>query len=126
MPRCTLAFGLRTALELIGLSLALAGGAVAAQPVAVPVSDAEVVRGDASIANVALVFNVGAGFEPAMSILETLAERQQRCTFFVMGWGAERHPDVLRQIAAAGPDIARPGHSSLDLPPSGNPHGRPD
>src|ERR687885_530431 len=81
----------------------------------VAVSDEEVLRGDPSLANIALVFNVGAGFEPATSILDTLAERQQRATFFVMGWWAEKHPDVLRQIADGGHEIASHGHSIFDL-----------
>jgi peptidoglycan/xylan/chitin deacetylase (PgdA/CDA1 family) len=81
----------------------------------VPVSDAEVARGDPALPNVALVFNVGAGFEPATSVLDTLADRQQRATFFVMGWWAERHPDLLRQIADGGHEIASHGHSIFDL-----------
>src|SRR5260370_15728697 len=81
----------------------------------VPVSDSEVSSGDPSLPNIALVFNVGAGYEPATSILETLADRQQHATFFVMGWWAYRHPDVLRQIASGGHEIASHGHSIFDL-----------
>jgi peptidoglycan/xylan/chitin deacetylase (PgdA/CDA1 family) len=81
----------------------------------VPVSDEEVVRGDPSLANMALVFNVGAGYEPATAILDALADRQLHATFFVMGWWAERHPDQLRQIAAGGHEIASHGHSIFDL-----------
>jgi peptidoglycan/xylan/chitin deacetylase (PgdA/CDA1 family) len=81
----------------------------------VPVSDAAVVSGDPNLANVALVFNVGAGFEPATAILDTLADHQQHATFFVMGWWAARHPDVLRQIAGGGHEIASHGHSIFDL-----------
>ena len=32
-----------------------------------------------------------------------------------MGWWAERHPDVLRQIAAGGHEIASHGHAIFDL-----------
>jgi peptidoglycan/xylan/chitin deacetylase (PgdA/CDA1 family) len=78
-------------------------------------SDAEVVRGDPQSPNVALVFNVGAGFEPGTAILDVLAEHDQHVTFFVMGWWAERHPDLLRQIADAGHEIASHGHSIFDL-----------
>jgi peptidoglycan/xylan/chitin deacetylase (PgdA/CDA1 family) len=78
-------------------------------------SDAEVVRGDAQLPNIALVFNVGAGFEPGTAILDVLAEHDQHVTFFVMGWWAERHPDLLRQIADAGHEIASHGHSIFDL-----------
>ena len=86
-----------------------------AQQASVAVSDEEVLQGDPSRPNIALVFNVGAGFEPATSILDTLAEHQQRATFFVMGWWAEKHPDLLRQIADGGHEIASHGHSIFDL-----------
>ena len=86
----------------------------AEQP-SVPVSDREVVRGDPEQPNLALVFNVGAGFEPGTSILDSLAEKDQRVTFFVMGWWAERHPDVLRDIADRGHEIASHGHRIFDL-----------
>jgi peptidoglycan/xylan/chitin deacetylase (PgdA/CDA1 family) len=94
--------------------LALAAPARAAEP-NVPASDTAVVQGDPNLPNVALVFNVGAGFEPATAILDTLAERNLRATFFVMGWWADKHPDELRQIATAGHDIASHGHSIFDL-----------
>src|SRR5437870_5095325 len=99
---------------LVGLSLLASGVARANQP-AVPVAEDEVLHGDPTVASMALVFNVGAGFEPATGILDTLAERQQHATFFVMGWWAERHPDVLRQIADGGHEIASHGHSIFDL-----------
>jgi peptidoglycan/xylan/chitin deacetylase (PgdA/CDA1 family) len=98
----------------VAVVLLLVAPVRADQP-SVPISDEEVTHGDADLANVALVFNVGAGYETATSILDTLAERQQRATFFVMGWWAERHPDVLRQIAAGGHEIASHGHSIFDL-----------
>jgi peptidoglycan-N-acetylglucosamine deacetylase len=94
---------------ILGLLLALM-----AQP-AVPVSDQEVLRGDPTQPNVALVFNVGAGFEPAPEILDTLRAKDQKVTFFVMGWWAEQHPDVLRQIADGGHEIASHGHAIFDL-----------
>src|SRR5262245_294583 len=97
------------------LLLTLGQAPVAAQQSTVPVSSAEVTRGDPAQAKLALVFNVGAGFEPAPSILETLAEHDQHVTFFVLGWWAERHPDVLRQIADAGHEIASHGHAIFDL-----------
>ncbi|GAC1316287.1 MAG: hypothetical protein NVSMB2_08990 [Chloroflexota bacterium] len=63
----------------------------------------------------ALVLNVGAGFEPATGILDTLAEKNVRTTFFVMGWWAEANPVVLGQISAGGHEIASQGHSVFDL-----------
>src|SRR6267143_2655052 len=101
-------------LIVLGLTL-LASGVARADLPAVPVSEDEVLHGDPNVASVALVFNVGAGFGPATGILDTLAERQQHATFFVMGWWAERHPDLLGQIAAGGHEIASHGHSIFDL-----------
>jgi peptidoglycan/xylan/chitin deacetylase (PgdA/CDA1 family) len=82
---------------------------------AIPASPDEVTHADPSLPNVALVFNVGAGYEPATDILDTLRDKQLHATFFVMGWWAERHPEVLRQIADAGHEIASHGHSIFDL-----------
>lgn len=44
-------------------------------------------------------------------ILDLLAERAIRGTFFVLGWIAERHPSLVRRIAAAGHEIASHGFS---------------
>jgi peptidoglycan/xylan/chitin deacetylase (PgdA/CDA1 family) len=81
----------------------------------VPVSEQEVVRGNPERPNVALVINVGAGFEPATGMLQTLAEKEYRATFFVMGWWAERQPDILRRIAQDGHEVASHGHRVFDL-----------
>lgn len=39
-------------------------------------------------------------------ILETCAEFDTKATFFILGWIAERHPDLVRRIADAGHEIA--------------------
>lgn len=39
-------------------------------------------------------------------ILEALEERKARATFFVLGWVAERHPGLIKDIAHAGHEIA--------------------
>lgn len=44
-------------------------------------------------------------------ILDLLAERSIRGTFFVLGWIAERHPGLVKRIAAAGHEIASHGYS---------------
>jgi peptidoglycan-N-acetylglucosamine deacetylase len=105
----------RVVLALLTGGMLLVAAPVRADQPGVPASDQEVTQGDPSLANIALVFNVGAGFEPATSILDTLAERQQRATFFVMGWWADKHPSLLRQIADGGHEIASHGHSIFDL-----------
>jgi polysaccharide deacetylase family protein (PEP-CTERM system associated) len=42
-------------------------------------------------------------------LLDLLARRQTRATFFVLGWVAERHPGLVRRIAATGHEIASHG-----------------
>jgi polysaccharide deacetylase family protein (PEP-CTERM system associated) len=44
-------------------------------------------------------------------ILEALAERGVRGTFFVLGWIAERHPGLVKRIAESGHEIASHGYS---------------
>ena len=43
-------------------------------------------------------------------ILDLMAERGARGTFFILGWVAERHPDLVRRIAAEGHEIASHGY----------------
>jgi polysaccharide deacetylase family protein (PEP-CTERM system associated) len=43
-------------------------------------------------------------------ILAILAEHRVRGTFFVLGWTAERHPDLVRRIAAEGHEVASHGY----------------
>ena len=43
-------------------------------------------------------------------ILDMLASRQTKATFFVLGWIAERYPALVRSIAAAGHEIASHGY----------------
>lgn len=43
-------------------------------------------------------------------LLDFLAERGVRGTFFVVGWLAEREPDMVRAIASAGHEIASHGY----------------
>lgn len=44
-------------------------------------------------------------------LLDLLAEQQVRGTFFVLGWIAERHPGLIKRIAAEGHEIACHGFS---------------
>jgi len=43
-------------------------------------------------------------------LLDLLAEHDVRATFFVLGWVAERHPDLVARIAAGGHEIASHGY----------------
>ena len=62
---------------------------------------------------VALLFNVGASYEPATGILDTLGAYGVPGTFFVMGWLAEQNPSLPQTIAAWGQPIGSHGY----LPP---------
>src|SRR3990170_3273558 len=44
-------------------------------------------------------------------LLGTFAEFDVQATFFVLGWVAERHPSLVREIAAAGHEIASHGYA---------------
>lgn len=46
------------------------------------------------------------GLEP---LLELLARTGTKATFFVLGWIAERHPALVREVASAGHEIASHG-----------------
>lgn len=43
-------------------------------------------------------------------ILETLAARDVRSTFFILGWIAEKYPALVREIASAGHELALHSH----------------
>jgi polysaccharide deacetylase family protein (PEP-CTERM system associated) len=45
------------------------------------------------------------------TLLDMLARRNIRATFFVLGWVARKHPEIVRAIAAAGHEIASHGMS---------------
>jgi polysaccharide deacetylase family protein (PEP-CTERM system associated) len=43
-------------------------------------------------------------------ILDILAEHDARATFFVLGWIADRYPELVRRIASAGHEVASHGY----------------
>lgn len=49
--------------------------------------------------------------QPLQRILQMLADRNLRATFFILGWVAQRHPHLVRSIARAGHEIASHGMS---------------
>jgi peptidoglycan/xylan/chitin deacetylase (PgdA/CDA1 family) len=73
------------------------------------------VEGSASCNQVALVFNIGVGYEPSQSILDTLVESDVPATMFPMGWWALEHPEYLQQLDEAGFVIGTHGDQPLDL-----------
>ncbi len=44
-------------------------------------------------------------------LLGELARADVRCTFFVLGWIAEHHPELVRRIAEAGHEVASHGYA---------------
>jgi len=48
-------------------------------------------------------------------ILELLNERQVQATFFVLGWVAERHPELIRDIVQEGHEVASHGFSHVRI-----------
>jgi polysaccharide deacetylase family protein (PEP-CTERM system associated) len=54
-------------------------------------------------------------------LLEVFADAGVRATFFVLGWVAERHPDLVRRIVAGGHELASHGFAHrlvYDLTPA--------
>jgi len=43
-------------------------------------------------------------------VLDLLAAAEAQATFFVLGWVARRHPDLVREIVADGHELASHGH----------------
>ena len=84
-------------------------------PKRVTVSADEVLRGPADRPQVSLVINAGAGYPPAEELLDILASRRVRTTFFLMGSWAERNPELVRRIHAQGHEIASHGYRIYDL-----------
>ncbi len=62
---------------------------------------------------VALLFNVGSGYEPAVGVLDTLGSYGVPATMCVMGWLAEQNPWLVQQIAGWGHTVGSHGY----LPP---------
>lgn len=42
-------------------------------------------------------------------LMDLLDEREVRATFFILGWIAERHPDLVREVARRGHEVASHG-----------------
>jgi peptidoglycan/xylan/chitin deacetylase (PgdA/CDA1 family) len=112
-------------LRIVGLVLALlvvlplTTQFVAAAPVA-PAGEAidghyQFVQGDAGCMRVALIFNIGSGYEPATSILNTLSTYGVRATMFPMGWFAESRPDIVQWMSASGHVIGSHGYLGPEL-----------
>ncbi|MGH2617608.1 MAG: polysaccharide deacetylase family protein [Thermomicrobiales bacterium] len=71
--------------------------------------------GAAGCSQVALLFNVGSGYEPAYGILETLGTYGVPASMFVMGWLAEQNPGLVQAIAAGGHVVGSHGYMPPEL-----------
>ena len=72
-------------------------------------------RGPAAARRIALTFDDGPDAEWTPRVLDTLAGRGVRATFFVVGERAARAPAVVRDMARAGHDVASHGWSHRSL-----------
>ena len=71
--------------------------------------------GTPGCSQVALMFNIGAGFDPAVGVLDTLGTYGASATMFVMGWLAEQNPWLVQQIAAWGHPVGSHGYVPPEL-----------
>ncbi|HLC30401.1 MAG TPA: D-alanyl-D-alanine carboxypeptidase family protein [Dehalococcoidia bacterium] len=78
-------------------------------------SNGEILRGDAGKPLIALTFDCGSSADPTPAILEALWAYKVKATFFVTGAYADRYPQVVKQIAADGHEIANHTYSHPDL-----------
>jgi peptidoglycan-N-acetylglucosamine deacetylase len=67
-------------------------------------------RGPEGARGIALTFDDGPHPAFTRSVLESLDRAGMKATFFVIGEKAARHPDVLREIVAAGHSVGVHGH----------------
>lgn len=73
------------------------------------------VEGDVSCKRVALTFNIGIGYPPSQSVLDTLVQKSADATMFPMGWWAPTQPAYLRALDAAGFVIGTHGDRAIFL-----------
>jgi peptidoglycan/xylan/chitin deacetylase (PgdA/CDA1 family) len=75
----------------------------------------DVSTGTPGCSQIALMFNIGAGYDPAVGILDTLAAYGASASMFVMGWLAEQSPWLVQQIAASGYLMGSHGYAPPEL-----------
>jgi len=64
---------------------------------------------------VALIFNIGVGYETQVGVLDALQAADVPATLFPMGWWATANPDLLARIAESGFVIGSHGDQRLEL-----------
>lgn len=73
------------------------------------------VAGQPGCSRVALIFNVGSGYDPALGVMDTLASYGVPATVFMMGWWVDWYPDAARYIASYGYPIGSHGNMPPEL-----------
>jgi len=105
--------GWRVVAAVVLLAAGLAVPAVGRQDAAA--GQGAFVAGEPGCGRVALIFNIGAGYEVAWSILETLETEDVPATMFMMGWWVDWAPAAARRIAASGHPIGSHGNWPPEL-----------
>jgi len=72
-------------------------------------------QGEAGCERVALIFNIGVGWEPDTGILDTLSETETPATMFAMGWWADQHPSILERMVEDDYQIGSHGYEAIEL-----------
>lgn len=75
----------------------------------------EIIRGDPELALIALTFDAGAGVGTIHELLDVLASRGVRSTFFVAGGFADRYPQVVARMAEEDHELANHSYSHPDF-----------
>lgn len=70
---------------------------------------------DTDSPNVALTFDDGPDPDFTPRILDVLDEHRVKATFFSLGFNAQRHPELLREVVAAGHEVGSHGWRHLNL-----------
>lgn len=73
------------------------------------------IEGDQSCARVAFIFNIGIGYPPSQSVIDTLVANDIPATMFPMGSFARNQPAYLKQLDDAGFEIGTHGDQNLYL-----------
>ena len=71
--------------------------------------------GVAGCGQLAFMVNVGSGYDPAYSMLDTFSAYGIKSSMFVMGWLADLNPSLVQAIAAWGHPVGSHGHSPPEL-----------
>lgn len=87
----------------------------AALSVSAEVKDLPIYSVDSPDKTVAITFDCAWGSDDIPAILDTLEKENVKASFFIVGQWAEKFPDKVRMIAAAGHDVANHSYSHLRM-----------